>query len=270
LESQTGEGKTLRQYLLGELSPESRQSLEKRLMTEDELYEELLMSEDELIDQYLDGSLSAPDREKFGSLFLITPERREKLSFAASLKKYIDASESATEPAASVVDAAAPPPPRGRAFPYFPASRRPSLNWALAALLLLTVSTLIWVAVQRRHDPAGAPNVFAVTLTTGVERGAGDVKEVKIPADAGVLRLELAVPPDEYQSYSAALFDVEDGSVVLSAEGLRAQVKGTARYVFFDVPAASLKRGDYRVRLSGLPASGSPENLAGYTFRFAR
>lgn len=47
------------------------------------------MAEDELIDEYLDGSLSEQEREKFEQHFLATTERREKLSFAKALRRYV-------------------------------------------------------------------------------------------------------------------------------------------------------------------------------------
>jgi CHAT domain-containing protein len=79
----------LRNYLLGELPEAAQQTLEDRLMTETELFDLLQVVEDELVDEYLSGAFSAGERSKFESLFLSTPERRRKLSFAMALKRYV-------------------------------------------------------------------------------------------------------------------------------------------------------------------------------------
>ena len=48
----------LRGYLLGRLAPESRESVEKRLFSDDRVFwERLGLREDELVDQYARGEL---------------------------------------------------------------------------------------------------------------------------------------------------------------------------------------------------------------------
>jgi anti-sigma factor RsiW len=81
--------RSLKQYLLGQLSQEEQRQLEVRLLNDQQFLVELLMAEDELIDEYLDGSLSEQDREKFEQHFLATTERREKLTFAKALRRYV-------------------------------------------------------------------------------------------------------------------------------------------------------------------------------------
>ncbi len=43
----------IQEYLLGLLDEDSRRECEQRLLTDDDLFEELLVGEDELIDLYL-------------------------------------------------------------------------------------------------------------------------------------------------------------------------------------------------------------------------
>ena len=81
--------RSLKQYLLGQLSQEEQKQLEVRLLTDQQFLEELLMVEDDLIDDYLDDSLSEQEREKFEQHFLSTTERREELSFAKALRRYV-------------------------------------------------------------------------------------------------------------------------------------------------------------------------------------
>jgi CHAT domain-containing protein len=87
----------LRRYLLGQLVDEAREEIEKDLLAQDEVFEELLMAEDELIDEYLTGELTAVDRAAFESHFLSTPERHDQLRFGRTFDRYL-ASHAATVP----------------------------------------------------------------------------------------------------------------------------------------------------------------------------
>ena len=80
---------TLKSYLLGDLNPDEQQRLEQHLMADSDAFEYLCCIEDELIEDYLEGVLSGRDREKFENFFLAAPERKQKLSFAKSLKRYV-------------------------------------------------------------------------------------------------------------------------------------------------------------------------------------
>ncbi|HVN83190.1 MAG TPA: hypothetical protein VMW38_29670 [Terriglobia bacterium] len=79
----------LKSYLLGELRPEDQQRLEQRLMIDTAVFDELQRVEEELIDDYLKGALSGRQKESFESFFLLPPERRQKLTFARELRRYI-------------------------------------------------------------------------------------------------------------------------------------------------------------------------------------
>ena len=81
----------LKSYLLGDLNPEEQERLEKRLMMDTAAIEELRCMEDELIEDYLEGTLPGHERERFENFFLAAPERKQKLSFSKSLKRYVAA-----------------------------------------------------------------------------------------------------------------------------------------------------------------------------------
>lgn len=81
----------IRKYLLGNIQAEDeRRKIEKRLMLDDDYFEELLMQEEELIQDYVDGQLSTDERQSFEKHFLISEERRHKIQFARALRRYID------------------------------------------------------------------------------------------------------------------------------------------------------------------------------------
>jgi CHAT domain-containing protein/TolA-binding protein len=81
----------VRRYLLQQLSATEQQSLELRLLTDEQFAEELEFVENELIDEYLAGELSADERARFEEFFLAYPERKRKLQTSQAMKRYLDA-----------------------------------------------------------------------------------------------------------------------------------------------------------------------------------
>lgn len=271
--SQVEEQEILRRYLLGDLPAESQRSLEERLMTDGELYDELLMAEDELVDQYLAGALSGGARDAFERHFLATPESRRKLNFAAALRKHIAAAE---PPRPEAEQSEVSLPERRTLFQILFPPGRPAVGWAQAAILLLVVTAAAFLAVRTWRGRGGdgpeiAARVFTVELKPGaVRQGGEEMRRIAPPADATVVRLELESPSGEGRDYRAALL-ADDGRTLLSRDKLEAREQGGARYVPFDIPARLLTRGDYRVKLSRLAADdATPEVLASYSFRVAR
>ena len=80
--------RTLRRYLLGELSDEEQSREEERFLTDKDYFERLLLVEDDLMDEYVSGALSQVDREKVGRRFLLSPKRQERVSLAGNLQRY--------------------------------------------------------------------------------------------------------------------------------------------------------------------------------------
>ena len=80
---------SMKRYLLGELAEPQQLELEQGMMTSNERFDRLLVAEDELVDEYLRGTLSAREEKKFDDYFLCAPDRRRKLRFFRSLRRYI-------------------------------------------------------------------------------------------------------------------------------------------------------------------------------------
>jgi CHAT domain-containing protein len=84
----------IKKYLLGQIDlDESRERIEQRLMLDEKYYEEILSVEEELIQEYADDELEPADKLAFERNFLISDERREKVSFAKNFRKYVDSQE---------------------------------------------------------------------------------------------------------------------------------------------------------------------------------
>lgn len=128
------------QYLLGELPATWEETLEEQFFTDRESFAQLMMAEDRLIDAYLQGELSADQRARFESHFLVSDRRRQKIAFAQSLHR---ASEVYTAPVAAARLWSTSLLPR-----HFP---NPTRQMALAAGVLLMLLGGIWLVLEARH-----------------------------------------------------------------------------------------------------------------------
>jgi hypothetical protein len=283
----------LRQYLLGELSQEAQHSIEERLFARDEYLDEMLIAEDELIDSYLGGSLSGREVEDFKRHFLFTPERRLKLRFALSLRKYVSASQAETppEPAArSATELAG----RRSWLPAFlhhlrPAGYAPLLASALVLLVAYGSWSLITFRQQRqqraeleaeivelnRQPAQGAevasaptqPGVAALILTQGLVRSGGDLRQVALDENARSVHLRCDLPADDFPNYQAVL-QLDGDERPINVGGLRSRAEGDARVLVLNLPAKLLADGDYLLLLKGVREDGGrAEDVATYRFR---
>jgi len=289
----TEDQRLTKQYLLGELDPEEQRRVEERLLTDDAYFEELLMAEDELTDEYLGGALSAHEQERFERHFLATPERHQKLRFARVLRKYIDGGRAAADSATTPV-AAPPSSSWKRWLPSFLRTQRPAVVFSLAITLLISMLCGFWIIIQTRRarnqplraqsqraavegelaelnspqnqNPEIVSPFFVVSLTPGLARGSGEITKVAVPAAASLVQFRLDTPSDEYRSYWAVL-QKDDDTEIFTIKDLTAEGAGSSKIVALKVPARLLTRGDYSLRLSGLPPDGKSEEIGKYLFR---
>jgi len=263
LKSEIEAQQTIRQYLLGKLAQEQAVELEERLLIDGELYEELLIAEDELIDQFLSGEMPDAERETVEKHFLRAPGRQEQLLFARTLKQYVSTNgpQTVKNPGAQQKTVDERRSWLSRLFP-----RNPVFASSLAGALVLIIVGGIWLANRIRNRTNEPQAVWAIELTPGLQRDEGGVKNFAIPANIDAVRLLLDLPEGQYQSYEAIVLDV-DGRSVTTRKNLKAQSANGHQIVLLDVEAALLSPSDYRVKLSGLSASGSLESLGSYPFK---
>src|SRR5262245_18274857 len=86
---ETMDDKTVRRYLLGDVSSSDENQVDHWLMSDPEGYDLLVAAEDDLIDDFLSGRLAARDLDLFNNYFLTTDERQRKLEFGRSLRRYV-------------------------------------------------------------------------------------------------------------------------------------------------------------------------------------
>src|SRR5437879_1908039 len=79
----------IKKYLLGQLAGADLAEIERRLLTDDEFYEEVQIMEDELVDEYVNAELNADERRLFEENFLADPESRNKLRLGRVLDRHL-------------------------------------------------------------------------------------------------------------------------------------------------------------------------------------
>jgi len=115
------------------------------------------------------------------------------------------------------------------------------------------------------HEPTASPAILSVDLFSDASRDRDKIPLIELPkGEHDIVRLQLALKLKQPGSYRADLLTV-DGQRIFSSQSLQSTNTDTGR-VEFDVPAASLKTGDYRVSLR-LADDGSKRTVASYYFR---
>ena len=276
MKSNAAEQQTIREYLLGQLPGEQQSDFEERLLTDDDVFQELEIVEDELVDEYLREELTPADRAGFESHFMAAPEHRDKLTFARAFRKSLKNKVGLPGQAPSPAQPAEPgvgeapvvrTPDRKKSWFKFFGVQNPALGYATAAALVLVVVGTSWVVWRRTSAPRDPGRVLSVVLTAGLTRGDGErVTSVRVPPDTDTLRLQLTLSDNRYNSYEATLLDGE-GRALTAQSNLTAETVNGQLAVSFDVPANLVPPGDYRVKLNGATSDGNTVPVASYSFR---
>ena len=242
----------MRRYLLGLADPQSREELEQRLFSDDQVFwERLTIAEDELIDDYAAGLLGAEESAAFTSTFLRSDERRSKLAFAQAIREYAQEGRTASRGAWHWLRTPA-------AVPRWVA--------AVAASLVLMAAGLAW-QLNTSIRPA-AP--LAVTVAPGLLRDAGaETVRVRPAKNCQVVHLDLQAAAGPYTEYAATLHD-ENGAPSWSQFSLTGTLREGVVVVRLTVPCDLLPEGDYWLRLSGVAPGQEPAALDRYDFRVLR
>jgi hypothetical protein len=127
-------------YLLGRLTEEEQEGVERFYFGDEENLGLLAAAEDDLIDSYVRGELAPRERERFEEFFLRSPQRRERVETARALDRLLKKTQGAA--------------PAPLTHPRF---RRAAFWLPLAACLLLTAGGAFLVyrmLAARRADEA--------------------------------------------------------------------------------------------------------------------
>lgn len=98
-------------------------------------------------------------------------------------------------------------------------------------------------------------------------RGGGRIATISLHPGTNLAVLLLALESDDFPAYRATLRDPAGNRVLWRSANLEAAPLDERRVVSISFPAGLLKEQNYLVELSGTPASGPAEPIAGYPFR---
>lgn len=260
----------VRSYLLGRLSSERQTELQTLFQDDPNVREELLAVEEELFDQYVEGGLSAEDKQLFETHLLITTAGQQKLQFASLFGRYKNDHEA--EVPSTIRCAPAPDvPPNSPSSPLFVTfNRNPAFAVVLIVVAGLLITLLGWLylvrsPIQRQATTQGTTEPLVVTLVPGSTGSVGDIRRMSAPPQNVHVKLELELAKSDYKKYQTQLF--RENEALESQKELQTEVKDNHYVVPVTVTGQILKPGDYQLKLSGVLDSGQPAFIDNYSFR---
>lgn len=234
---------TVRKYLLGQLADDQQENFEQRLLTENELTQELDVMTEELVDDYLAKQLTPIESEWFEQHYLASPEGKRSQRFATTLHRYI--SNNPTESKKSSW--------AERLIAFWNRQAVPVRALAAIAVVVIVVGTF-WLV---RTPP---PQSFAtLTLTSNpiTRSGGGELPRIKLKEDA--LRIDLLhqAPATPGIRYRAELKDGTGQTRTLDP------IKQDARSVSVEIPRSLLPKGHYAISLLTVSSDNATQRIPG-------
>ena len=240
----------IRDYLLGHLSDEEQEKIEERLITEDDLFDELEISKGELIEEYCAGELSHDDHQWFEQHYLASADGKQTHAIAVAL---------------NAVKCPIPAPQKKTTWFERLQDFLKARSWAVAA----ATSAAVLIIVAGLFTPRPKPSTsYALTLNSTItQRSSGDARYHKVPLnpDIGELRVTLQLPQGVTRG--------TDYRVELDDRGETRSLKAASHdenSVVVVIPAASVREGLYALRLYAFKADGTEQLVPGeYLFELS-
>jgi len=279
----------IRRFLLGSLNSAEQSAFEHSLFVNAELEERVRLAELDMSDDYSANRLSAAERELFRQRFLLTANRKTELEVSAALHSNFAGVGVQThhfwwQPVVNFFDV-----------------RRHAWKYAFAALtlMLLLLATALLVKKERSRlavDPGiphrTAPRPSPTSMSQPAHHPPNssapahtepspalpaheEVTNIVVPESGTPLEssptmlkggdhvtIQLIVSEPLANSYEVVVTTVS-GESVFAAEGLNHTEE---RILSFDVPASSIKTGDFQVTLTRVDG-GSKQSAGTFYFR---
>jgi len=265
------ESLSARRYLLGEDNDDERLRVEEQYFADAEALDRLEAAEERLIEDYLADQLSPEERARFETAFLSVPRRRARV---ATIRALMDAASAGNRVRARK--------------PSSPARVRPAwagwLSLAAAAVVLIAAGTWWAFAVSRgrlaRDRPhataSSAPTaparssarVFAVSLSPGAVRSAGDAAGIAVPDGTDLVELRLeGEPGDPRIERARAVVRTVSGDEIWQGSAATPSDLPIGIAARIDVPSPRLPADDYVITLFTVAPSGVEREAYRYFLR---
>lgn len=288
--SETFSDDSIRRFLLGQLPGNEQTVFEEQLFTNSELEARVQLAEFELSDDYACQRLTENETESFHEKYLLTVDRNRKLDVSRAIgDRFMSASAAESKPAVYQ-----------RLMTLFDI-RRPAWRYAFAALILALILATVFLVtkepqiaerfipprfrskpqptatpqmmnhptapsspVHAEQSPPATPHetplIVSLTSTSSLDQSP----VIILPVNENVMvRFQLSPAAGVGGVYRADLLTMS-GETLFSAESLRPY--GAKASIDVDVPASTLKSGQYQIRLSGTNDQTKQE-ISQYYFR---
>jgi hypothetical protein len=117
---------------------------------------------------------------------------------------------------------------------------------------------------QSPEKSTSLPIIATLFLPAGIARSAADRPKLLIAPSVETARIQVGLEPgDEYESFRAELRTLAGGEV-LSQQNLKARTGRGVRSITLNIPASSLRTGEYELTLKGV--SGNEGEVLGYYY----
>lgn len=266
----------LRQFLLGKVDDQERERIESLFLTDSNARERVLAAEQDLVEDYLEDSLTVDDKELFLERYGQTPAQQRQLRINKTIKDWaLRESESSIHTDPVRVSAWARLRERLRAKPTL------VIPIVVTAMIVIVV-VAVWLSsrqdarfraieqeLAQLNTPASLrevpPNLRPLDVSPLALRSVENETELKKSAQAEIFELRLPwIQPQPYSSYRAEVLRV-DSDERFTIPNLPGANDRTSP-IRLRLPSHMLRRGHYKLRLSGIKADGSPGLSEEYTF----
>jgi hypothetical protein len=240
----------IRRYLFGQLPEADEERLELRLLSDPAFGEEFDTVVDEVTDQYVRDELEAAERKGFEKSYLTTAEGQQKVRFTSELLE-----RAAAERGPAVVK----PIPEPGLFDRIRALWQvQSLRLAATAAAVAMIAGGAYLALR----PAMSYATLALSISTA-SRGEGPAP-AKVKLESGVpgVEVNLAIPEQAKgaKDYRVKLVNGDDSEQDVPIE------KRDDQTVTIRIPASSLTRGQYAIKMFRLTPDGNFTRIQGSYF----
>ncbi|HEU4710814.1 MAG TPA: zf-HC2 domain-containing protein [Pyrinomonadaceae bacterium] len=265
------EQQAIRNFLLGDLDEEDRQSLEERFMSDSEYRTDVLMAESELLEAYVDGALSEEEQAKFRNHYLSTPRQEKQLRATRALRKAagrrrpVQPTQSLWQRLAKLFNSANP--------------RLQFASVAACVVIVVVSSGLILQALLKRGTAGlreelaqlNAPenlartndSVLAVTFPPVTLRDENILPKFTLTPGINAVRFNVPMARDEYPSYRVELRTVEGKHVV----DFETRARPQNGVLPLQLPAHILTPNDYSLVIRVSKSDGQVEDIGDFNFR---
>jgi hypothetical protein len=265
----------IRDYLLGRLDDETDNisaQIDERALTDTDFSEHIAVIEDEIIEEYLEGTLSASDRESCEHHFLRPPERQRRLRNARLLNLHLAAS---SRPAVDAKRTTEIEDVSRRVVPYQRFLRNRAYLEIAAGLLL--IASLAYSVRQHRRlkddlsaqrqrlaqereenaqsnrrlrsaaEPAKDTTAELNLLEPRTLRGNSQLPRLNIGSAKGSIHTEVALPPGAAGTFALQIVCAE--KPVWSHGPIASQPIRGGSILIFDFPGKVLSSGNCSLSL---------------------